>query len=274
MIRRARVQVPPEPPGFPPERSVSVSAVRNDPGPRTSRDFSHRSDRNRCRRPWWRWHTAQVLEPDVARRRGGRLPGSQHRPGASLISLAGRGAGGCDAQAERVHRSLRLVAEVFSAATRALRQHAVAGQGVVRLGLPAADAGPLARGLRHARHQTRRQAEDSQAQRDASPRAWSDAVESRVRSRCVACPCGTEGCAPSRDDIRRSDNDLRCADVPCGAPRVCAGQHRCRPRSARCISRRQPSGVPREPLRLSRARSDLRATQRTTVCGGDRLHAR
>jgi len=77
---------------------------------------------------------------------------------------------GCDTQTERVHRPLRLVTEVFPTATRPVRQHLVAGQGPVRFGLSAADTGSVARGLRNARHQTRGQAADSQAQRDAPPR--------------------------------------------------------------------------------------------------------
>ena len=44
--------------------------------------------------------------------------------GPPVGALAGRGAVGRPAQAERVHRPVRLVAEVLPAAARALREHA------------------------------------------------------------------------------------------------------------------------------------------------------
>ena len=47
-----------------------------------------------------RRRAAEVLEPDVPRRRGGGLPRHAHHPRASVVPLAGRGAGGGHAQAQ------------------------------------------------------------------------------------------------------------------------------------------------------------------------------
>jgi hypothetical protein len=58
--------------------------------------------------------------------------------------LAGGGAVGRAAQAERLHRPFRLVAEIFSANSGALRELAAAAQNAVRLGLAGDQAGSLA----------------------------------------------------------------------------------------------------------------------------------
>ena len=70
---------------------------------------------------------AEVLEPDVSRRRRGRLPDHADRPRPPVVPVAGRGALRRDPQAAGLHRSLGLVAEVLSAAARAVREHAAQG---------------------------------------------------------------------------------------------------------------------------------------------------
>ena len=87
-------------------------------------------------------------QPDPSRRRRRRLPrhDDHHRP--SVLAVAGRGAVGLPAQAERLHRPLRLEPEIFSAAARAIRQHAAQDEDAVRLRLPADPPRPLDRGFR------------------------------------------------------------------------------------------------------------------------------
>jgi len=75
---------------------------------------------------------------------GARLPGHAHHPGAPILPLAGRGAGGRHPQAQRLHRPVRLVAEVFPADPDPVRQHAAQAEGAVRLGLAGNHAGPVA----------------------------------------------------------------------------------------------------------------------------------
>jgi hypothetical protein len=95
-------------------------------------------------------------------RRG--LSRSQDHPGAPVFPLAGRCSRGRDPQAERLHRSLRLVAEIFSADPGALYQFDPAGQDAVRFGLAGDYAGPLARGFRQAGDTRRDQAESVKGQ--------------------------------------------------------------------------------------------------------------
>ena len=64
-----------------------------------------------------------------------------------VLALAGRGAVGVPAQAQRLHRSVGLVAEIFSAAARAIREHAAQDAHVVRLGLSTDHAGSLDQGF-------------------------------------------------------------------------------------------------------------------------------
>ena len=90
------------------------------------------------------------------------FPGLHDRAGPSVVPLAGRGAGGGHPQAAGLHRPVRLVAEVLPAAARAVRQHPAAGQGPVRLRLPADHPRPLAGRLRRAADQARGAAEDPQ----------------------------------------------------------------------------------------------------------------
>jgi hypothetical protein len=92
----------------------------------------------------------ETSNPMLLDRRGGRLPrhADRHRP--SLVALAGRGALGLPAQAQRLDRPVRLVAQVFPAAARAVRQHPAQGPHAVRHRLPADRARPLARGFRQA----------------------------------------------------------------------------------------------------------------------------
>ena len=71
---------------------------------------------------------------------------------------------------QRLHRPVRLVAEVLPAAARPVRQHAAARQGPVRVGLPAAHPGPVAGRLRHPRHQAGGAPADPQGQRRPAAR--------------------------------------------------------------------------------------------------------
>ena len=72
-----------------------------------------------------------------------------------------------DAQVQRVHRPVRLVAEVLPARPGARGELLPAGQGAVRHRLPAADPGAVAARLRGARPQAGRQPQDPQGQRRA-----------------------------------------------------------------------------------------------------------
>ncbi|GAA3412076.1 amidohydrolase family protein [Streptosporangium vulgare] len=89
----------------------------------------------------------------------------------TVLPLAGRGSGGRHAQAVRLHRPVRMVAEVLPPAARPVRQHAAEGQGALRVRLPDDHAGPVARRLRRPRHQTRGPPEDPQGQRRPPARA-------------------------------------------------------------------------------------------------------
>ena len=152
-LRREGLQVPPERPGLLPERPLGLSAVRGRRRGGPARALPHGTLRDR-RRPSGRWgYPAQVLEPDVRRRRRRRLPGAEDRARAPVLSLAGRGDLGRAAQAAGLHRPLRLVAEVLPAPARPVREHASARPRSLRLRLPADHAGPLARGLRARRLQ-------------------------------------------------------------------------------------------------------------------------
>ena len=147
------LQVPPQHAGVLPERPPGLPALRSDRRGRAAGAVPHRASGIGSGMPGRRRHPAQVLEPDPRRRRRRRLPGAQDHPRAPLVSLAGRGDLGRDAQAARLHRPLRVVAEVLPAQTRPVRQHAAAGQGAVRQRLPVHHARPLDRRLRDARHQ-------------------------------------------------------------------------------------------------------------------------
>ena len=60
----------------------------------------------------------------------------------ALVPVAGRGVVGGDPQAQRLHRPVRLIAEIFPADPGALHQLDPAGQDVVRLGLAGDQARP------------------------------------------------------------------------------------------------------------------------------------
>ena len=98
----------------------------------------------------------EVLQPDAGRRRRRRLPRARHHPRPPLVPVAGGGARDRGPQAQRLHRPLRLVAEVLPGDPRPLHEHAAQGQDAVRLGLPADHARPLAGGLRQARRSATR----------------------------------------------------------------------------------------------------------------------
>ena len=72
--RRSRIQVPPEHPGVLPERPRVLPALRGDRGGRRARALPHRPLGHRHGPAGRRRHPAQVLEPDVRRRRRRRLP--------------------------------------------------------------------------------------------------------------------------------------------------------------------------------------------------------
>ena len=103
-----------------------------------------------------RRRAAEVLQPDAGRRRRRRLPRARHHPRPPVVPVAGRGAGDRRAQAERLHRPVRLVAEVLPGDPGALHEHPAQAQDAVRLGLPADHARPLAGGLREARRSATR----------------------------------------------------------------------------------------------------------------------
>ena len=63
------------------------------------------------------------------------FPSSDDHPRAPVVSLAGRGARDRGAQAERLHRPVRLVAEVLPGEPGPLHEHAAQGEDAVRLGL-------------------------------------------------------------------------------------------------------------------------------------------
>ena len=75
----------------------------------------HRPDRHR-RRPARRpWHQAALLGSDAAGRRGRRLPVAHGHPGAPVGAVAGQRHLDGHPQGQRVHRPVRLVAEVLRA---------------------------------------------------------------------------------------------------------------------------------------------------------------
>ena len=95
------------------------------------------------------------------------------------------------AQAAGLHRPLGLVAEVLSAAARAIREHAAQAQSAVRHRLPADHAGALARRFREDRHSRRRPAADSQAQRHRPAQARRlMKLQGLARCHAVVAPCG------------------------------------------------------------------------------------
>src|SRR6185369_16435601 len=132
-------------------------------------DLPLRALRDRHRHAGWRWTEAQVFEPDPRRRRRRGFSGHDRHYCPPVVALAGRGAVGVPAQAERVHRSFRLVAEVFLARAGPLREHAAEAQDVVRLGLPADHAGSMDEGLHRGGLQARGAAADPEGECD--PRA-------------------------------------------------------------------------------------------------------
>ena len=151
---------------FEPNDRDGLPAVRGAAEPRRPGAVPHRPDRHRrgpARRPR---HQAALLRPDAARRRRRRLPRPDDHHGPPVGALAGRRDLGRHAQGQRLHRPVRLVAQVLPAAAGQGRQRAAQAQGAVRLGLPAAPARALDRRLRAARHQARGQAADHEGERD------------------------------------------------------------------------------------------------------------
>ena len=93
-------------------------------------------------------HQAALLRPDAARRRRRRLPAPHDRHGAPVGAVAGRGHLDRHPQGQRLHRPVRLVAEVLPAAARPGGERPAQAQGAVRLRLPGHHPRPLARRLR------------------------------------------------------------------------------------------------------------------------------
>ena len=130
------------------ERSHGVSALRGLRRGEAAGALSHRPQRHRHRHAGRRRHPPEVRQPDADRRRGGGLSGDADHPGASVVPVAGRSDLDLPAQADGLHRSVRLVAEVLLADAGAVREHAAQAQGAVRIGLPADHAGSVAGRLR------------------------------------------------------------------------------------------------------------------------------
>src|SRR5512138_1914050 len=86
------------------------------------------------------------------------------------MAVAGRGAVRVHAQAECLYRLVGLVAEVFSAAARAVREHPVEDEDAVRIGLSVDFAGSLDQGLQGSGFPPGSSRSDPQGERD--PCAW------------------------------------------------------------------------------------------------------
>ena len=172
-------------------------------------------------------------------------------------------------KAERLHRPVRLVAEVLPAAAGAVRQHAAQGQGAVRLRLPAAHARPLARRLRRSSTIKRRgAAADPQGER--RPRC------SGLTEACKETPCATRASAPGRragcarlprphgDLVRGDDRPHLRASCTSGSAAPAARAARARRRAAATGSPTSAptTRLPGDAVRRRQARRDLRAAQR------------
>ena len=94
--------------------------------------------------------------PDSHRRCRGRFSGHDDHHRAPVLAVAGGSAVGVPAQAQRLHRSVRLVAEVLSRRAGALRQQPAQAQDAVRFRLSADRAGPLDQGLQGRRRSSPR----------------------------------------------------------------------------------------------------------------------
>ncbi len=128
--RHPRLQVPPDLPGLLSRTTAwPTGSTRSSPstGCRRSSTADTRGSAPACRGGGGL--EAQVFEPDPPRRRRGGLSGHEDHHRAPVMAVAGRGALGVHAQAERLHRPLGLVAEVFPAAARAVRQQRSSGAG-------------------------------------------------------------------------------------------------------------------------------------------------
>ena len=122
--RGPRVQVPPQPAGLRAERPAHYplyEALQELGVPALFHTGPDRHRRRPARRPR---DQAALLGADAARRRRGRLPRPDDRHGAPVGALAGRGDLHRHAQGERLHRPVRLVAEVLPAAARPRRRTA------------------------------------------------------------------------------------------------------------------------------------------------------
>ncbi len=100
-------------------------------------------------------HQAALLQPAAARRRRRRLPGADGDPRAPVGAVAGGGDLDGHPQGERLHRPVRLAAEVLPARAGAGRVRDAAPQGALRQRLPVDLPGALARRLRGPRRTDR-----------------------------------------------------------------------------------------------------------------------
>ncbi len=133
-----RLQVSSDLAGFFPERSHGVSAVRGRSPSTSCRRFS-----TAVTRAWVPAcpaaaglrlkYSNPIHLDDVA----ADFPDMNGHHRASVLAVAGRGAVGVPAQAQRLHRPVGLVAEIFPAAAHPVRELAAQDQDAVRLGLSA-----------------------------------------------------------------------------------------------------------------------------------------
>src|SRR6185312_823961 len=123
---------------------------------------------------------AGVLQPAAAGRDRRGLPRVPDHHGAPVGAVAGRGQLDRHAQVERVHRPLRLVAQVLPGVAGEAVQLGAAGQGALRHRLPADHPAEVAGRLRGSAAEGRGAAEDPQGQRRAPAGAGRGAAMSAV----------------------------------------------------------------------------------------------
>src|SRR6185436_8898002 len=96
-----------------------------------------------------------------------RLPRHDSHHRAPFLAVAGRSAVGMSAQAERLYRLVGVVAEVFPAAARSIREHTIEDEDAVRVRLSVDHARPLDEGFPGGRLQARGTRADPEAERYA-----------------------------------------------------------------------------------------------------------
>ena len=142
------VQVSPEHAGLRTQRPPVLPDLRGDRGGGCAGAVPHRPDRHRFGSAGWARYQAALLGPDDARRRRRGFSRPDDRHGASRRAVGGRADRHRTTQVQRVHRPVRLFAEVLSAATGPRDGPATAHQSAVRHRPPVHSYRPLAPGLR------------------------------------------------------------------------------------------------------------------------------